>query len=127
VSVSILDARAKLAAVIAPQTDDEPPVHLSNVDAVVAPCLMLGWRIPMIDGWRACNAFGHLTVTLIGARMEQVGGVEAIESMYDAMQRRVRDDTAGWAISTDSGIISQIIGNVPYLACRVDISVPIAV
>jgi len=127
VSVSILDARVKLGAVLAAQTDDEPPVHLSNVDAVHPPCMILSWRVPMIDGWHVKGAFGHLTVQLVGARIEQVGGVEAIESMYDTVQRRLRDDSAGWTVTTDGGITALLIGGVQYLGTRVDVRVPLAV
>jgi hypothetical protein len=126
-SVSILDARVKLAAVLAPQTEDEPPVHNNPVDAVVAPCLIINWRIPMIDGWRACNAFGYLTVTLVGGRLDTEGGVEVIEQMYDTMQRRLRETSEGWTVQTDGGIGPYVIANVQYLACRVEVRIPIAV
>lgn len=126
-SVSILDARVKLTAILAPQTDDEPPVHVSNVDAVAPPCMIVGWRVPMIDGWHVKGAFAHLSVQLVGARIEAVGGVEAIESMYDTLQRRLRDDSAGWTVTADGGITALVIGGVQYLACRVDVRVPIAV
>jgi hypothetical protein len=127
VSVGILDARVKLGAVIAPQSDDEPPVHLSNVDAVAPPCIIIGWNIPMVDDWRACAAMGHLTLQLVGARIEAVGGVEAIESMYDTVQRRLREDAVGWTVRTDEGITALLIGGVQYLGCRVNVRVPIAV
>jgi len=129
VSVSILDARAKLAAVLAPLDDDEPPLYDNLVDAIHPPCIMLGWRIPMIDwaGQTPCTAFGTLGLTLVGGRIDAAGGVEAIESMYDTVQRRLRADSQGWAMRTDGGIVRYEIGNVLYLACRVDVRVPLAV
>jgi hypothetical protein len=125
-SVTITDARAKLTAVLAPQVEGEPPVH-GPADAIEPPCMLVGWRTPMVDGWGVCNAFGFLVVMLVAGRLEAEPGVEAIEAMYDGAQRRLRDDPDDWTIISDGGIGPQAIGGVNYLACRLEVRVPLAV
>lgn len=121
----MLDARDKLAAVLALMDE---PVHLSTPDAVVPPCVMLGWRTPMIEwGVRSttCIAFGHLSVTLVGGRLEMADGMAAIEKMYDAVQRSLRADSEGWSFLPDSGIVALTIGGALYQACRAEVRVPL--
>lgn len=128
-SVSIVDARSKLAAVLAPVNETDPPVHETTPDAIVPPCIMLGWRIPMIEwaersGTR-CMAFGLVAVTLVGGRLDVAGGIEAIEAMYDLVQRRMRADSEGWMPRNDEGIGPLEVGNVLYLAARIEVRVPL--
>ena len=126
-SVNMLDARAKLAAVL---TNGSVPVYTALPDAVSPPCVALGWRIPMID-WATqqtrASAFGVLGVTLIGGRLEAEEGIAAIEQMYDSAQRAMRADGEGWSVGADSGVISEEIGGVSYLLCRLEVRVPLAI
>ncbi len=125
-TVSIVDARVKLAAVLAPVEDGDPDVQANIVDAIVPPALICGWLAPMVDGpFTGCTAFGNLFVTLVADRLDAASGVEAIESMYDRVQRLLRNDGAGWSLQGDSGIGAFDIGNTPYLACRIELRVPV--
>lgn len=131
--MNILDARTKLAAVLAPEFNEDPDVHAVPEDSVTPPCITIGWRAPVMIDWTSssgprtvCTGYGTLILTLVGGRLEMAGAIEAIESMYDRVQRRLRADSAnGWSLRLDSGIVPATIGNVQYLVCRIEVRVPL--
>jgi hypothetical protein len=121
---SLVDVRAKLAAVLAPVTDEDPDVHAAIVDAVSPPALIVGWGVPMLDTFAACTAFANLAVAIIGERLETASGLETIETNYQRIVSLTRAD-GGWSVQGDSGVGTIEIAKTLYLACRVDIRVPI--
>ena len=120
---AIVDVRAKLAAVIAPVSDDDPDVQAVPVDAVTPPMLVVTWRAPMLDGWAACNAFANLAVWVIGERVDLEPGYETIETQYQRIVGLLR--AAGFAVTGDSGTGPVEIAKTLYLGCRVDVRVPV--
>jgi hypothetical protein len=125
---SLLDARVKLGALLAPATDDDPDVHDNIVDALVPPCLVVGWRAPMVIDRATCFAYGELFVMLVAGRIDVAAGIETLETLYDYTETRLRGDAAtGWTIPSDTGPILWELANTSYLACRVDVLVPIEI
>jgi hypothetical protein len=123
---SLLDARVKLAALLQPETDDDLDVHDNLVDALVPPAMIVGWRQPMVEDRGACFAWGALFVLVVAGRIDVASGLETIEQGYAFVESRLRGDPAsGWAIPSDSGPIVWELGNATYLACRIDVRVPI--
>jgi hypothetical protein len=120
---SLIDARAKLKALLLPQVDTDPDVHDAPVDAVVTPALIIGWRVPMLDHFANCTAQANLFVMIVAERLEMASGYETIEDQYQRIEQTLR--AAGWAIDGDSGPGAAEIGKTLYLACRVDVRVPI--
>ena len=75
-ALHLLEARDKLAAVLAPIEDGDPPVLVSLVDAIEPPALMLGWGDPAVTEERSsCFRTGHLIVTAVGSRLVPGEGV----------------------------------------------------
>lgn len=127
---SLLDARVKLAAAISVDAEDdlEFDVHDNVREAIVTPAAVIGWRTPMIapDLRTACNGTAFLFVDLIVNRANLDSAVEDIESMYQLVQSRLRANTDDqWRVTGDSGIVEFDVGNVKYLACRLEIAVTI--
>jgi hypothetical protein len=86
--------------------------------------LVVTWRVPMLDGFAACNAFANLAVWIIGARLDAEPGYETVEAQYQRIVDLTRT-AGGWAIVGDSGTGPVEIGRTLYLGCRVDVRVPV--
>lgn len=120
---SLLDARAKLGALLQPVADEDPDVHDAPVDAVVTPALIIGWRTPMLDKFANCTAMANLFVMIVAERLDIASGYETIEAQYQRVEQTLR--AAGWAIDSDSGPGAAEIGKTLYLACRIDVRCPV--
>lgn len=118
------NVRQRLVDVLAPDLDEDPQVHSSPIDALVAPAIIVGWRDPMIEGWGACTAMANLYALIVADRMDIASGYEVIEQQYQRCQTLLRNH--GWGIVTDSGIGEVDIAKVPYLSVRLDVRCPIA-
>jgi len=123
-SSSLVDVRPKLAALLAPVTDDDPDVHAAIVDAVTPPALIVGWQAPMLDTFGPCTAFANLSIAIVAERLDTAAGVETIEAQYDRVVSLLRAD-GGWSFAGDSGVGTIEIAKVLYLACRIDVRVPV--
>lgn len=123
--MNLLDARAKLAAVLAPLDDDDPPVLVDLVDALQPPALMLGWGEPWLTPDTACLRTGRLVITAVASRLVPGSGVETLEQLVDATLRRLQVDTAPWPLDSVSGPRVFAIANVNYLAARIVLRIPI--
>lgn len=121
---SILDAREKLAAILAPVDPGDPPVVSAPVDAVAPPMLAIGWAAPMIDTWAACTAFGNLFVMVFAARLDIAAGYEVIEAQYQRVQTLLRQNA--WSITNDTGPGAVMIAKTLYLGCRIDVRAPLS-
>jgi hypothetical protein len=123
--VNLLDARAKLAAALAPLDDDDPTVLVDLVDAISPPALMLGWGEPWLTPDTACLRTGRLVITAVAGRLVPGAGVETLEQLVDYTLRRLATDTSPWPLDQVGGPRVFTIGNVNYLAARVTLRVPI--
>lgn len=120
---ALVDARAKLAAVLAPVADTDPAVLADLVDSIDPPALMLGWGEPWLDPMGACRENGRLVVTAVAGRLVPGAGVAVLEELVAFALGRLRSDPAGgaWPLEQVSGPRVFTIGGVNYLAARIAI------
>lgn len=123
--MNILDARDKLAAVLAPVDPDDPDVLADLVDSIEPPALMLGWGEPWLTPDTPCLRTGRLVITCVAGRLVPGAGVETLESLVDSTLRRLGADTSPWPLDGVSAPRVFTIGAVNYLAARVTVRVPI--
>lgn len=125
--MDVLDARAKLAAALAPLDPADPTVLVDLVDSLEPPALMLGWADPAIDPEGRfsanCVSTGTLLITAVAGRLEPGAGVAKIEQLWDYTNRRL--SAGGWARARWTAPRWFVIGNVNYLASRGTIVLPI--
>lgn len=124
--MNLLDARAKLAATLAPMIDSDPTVLVDLVDSLEPPALMLGWGDPWLEpAQTSCLRQGRLVVTAVAGRLVPGAGVETLENLIDYTLKRLAADVGAWP---DDGVSPPrvfIIGNINYLAARITLRVPI--
>jgi hypothetical protein len=123
--VNVLDARAKLAAVLAPAADGDPEVLVDLVDSLNPPALMLGWGEPWLTPETACLRTGRLVTTCVAGRLVPGSGIEVLEELVDYTLGRLAADSGAWPLDTISGPRQFTVGNVNYLAARITLRVPI--
>ena len=123
--MNLLDARAKLAAVLAPVDDDDPTVLVNLVDAIQPPALMLGWGEPWLTPDTACLRTGRLVISCVAGRLVPGAGVEVLEQLVDSTLTRLGADGGPWPLDGVSGPRVFTIGNINYLAARITLRVPI--
>ena len=124
-STSILDARSKLAAALAPIEDGDPEVLVDLVDSIEPPALMIGWGEPWLTPDTACLRTGRLVTTAVASRLVPGAGVETLEHLVDYTLRRLAEDGGPWPLDSVGGPRVFTIGNVNYLAARITLRVPI--
>jgi hypothetical protein len=122
---SLLDAREKLGAVLAPRDELDPELLLELVDSLEPPCLMLGWGEPWLTPDTACLYTGRLVVTCVAGRLVPGAGVATLELLVNDTLGRLRADSGAWPTDTVSGPRVFTIGGVNYLAARITLRVPI--
>lgn len=120
---SLLDARAKLGATLAPVTDTDPEVLTTLVDSLEPPALMLGWGEPWLQPDTACITSGRLVVTCVAGRLVPGAGVETLEELVHDTLARLRTATEPWPLDNVSGPRVFTIGGVNYLAARITLRV----
>ena len=123
---ALLDARAKLAAALAPQVDGDPTVLVDLVDGLEPPALMLGWGEPWLAAARTpCLYGGRLVVTAVAGRLVPGAGVAMLEQLVTTTLDRLQADAAGgaWPLESVSGPRVFTIGGINYLAARITLSV----
>jgi hypothetical protein len=123
--VNLLDARAKLAAALAPIEDSDPTVLVDLVDALEPPALMLGWGEPWLLPQTACLRTGRLVVTAVAGRLVPGAGIESLEQLVEYTLDTLRADAGQWALDTVSGPRVFTLSNINYLAARITLRVPI--
>lgn len=128
--LGILDARAKLAAALAPQDDDDPVVLVDLVDALEPPALMLGWGEPWLTPKTGCFYDGRLVVTCVAGRLMPAEGVATLERLVASTLARLRAEPAAGAWPLDpagcSGPRVFTIANINYLAARITLRVVVS-
>jgi hypothetical protein len=126
-ALHLLEARDKLAAVLAPIEPGDPPVLSSLVDAIEPPALMLGWGDPAVTEERSsCFRTGHLIVTAVGSRLVPGEGVAVLEELIAYTLARTWDDTEHWELVSASGPRDYYIAKTHYLASRIAFTVTLS-
>ena len=124
-----VDARAKLAAALAPLDDGDPVVLVDLVDSLEPPALMLNWADPAIDPEGilrgACMEIGRLQITAVAHRLMPGPGVATIESLWFYTRRRLALDPSGWPKVRWDAPRWFTIGGTTYLASRGVLTIPI--
>ena len=126
-ALDLLEARAKLAAVLAPIESTDPAVLTSLADAIEPPALMLGWGDPMIRAETSdCFVTGRLLVTAVAARLVPGEGVGILEQLVAYTLGRTSGDSGeNWELVDVSGPRDFYIAKTHYLASRIIFTVTI--
>lgn len=131
--MNLAEARAKLAAVLAPVADTDPDVLVSLVDTIEPPALMIGWGDPWLEPDTACLCRGRLVITAVAGRLVPGEGVAKLEELVAYTLGRLKADTGAWPLDSVSGPRVFTIGGRPdaktkttYLAVRVTVRVTVS-
>jgi hypothetical protein len=124
---SVLDVRAKLAALLVPVAPDDPDVHLVLVDAVVPPCILVTWADPWLEYDTACFYTARPMLLLIAGRIEPGAGVATLETMLCDALGRLGTDSASWPVRLVTSPRVFEIGGVSYLGARIELAVRVTV
>ena len=119
-AVAIVDARAKLAAVLAPIDDGDPAVLVDLVDALEPPALMLGWGEPSLTPTGPCNYIGRLVVSAVSGRLVPGAGVAALEELKRYTLGRLGAG-GGFVVESVGGDRVFPVGGISYLAARITV------
>lgn len=131
--LSLGDVRGRLAAVLAPATDDDPDVTVDVVDSVTPPAILLLWDDPWLtpETYKAIADRGYWTarieVLCIASRVEPGPGVEKLEDLVSFVIGRTQADSYSWPAGTVSAPRVFTIGGVPYLGSRITYQLPVSV
>jgi hypothetical protein len=123
--MNLLDARAKLAAALAPLEDTDPTVLVDLVDALEPPALMIGWGEPWLEPQTQCLRQGRLVVTCVAARLIPGAGVETLEQLIEYTLTSLAADGGAWPLDSVGGPRVFTIAKTQYLAARITLRVPI--
>lgn len=124
---AIVDARAKLAAALAPTDVDvidgrQISVLLDLVDALEPPALMLGWGEPWLDPMSQCHENARLVITCVAGRLVPGAGVATLEQLVTYTLARLRAQGVGaWPLDQVSGPRAFRVSQITYLAARVTV------
>ena len=123
--MNLLEARAKLGAILAPIADGDPNVLTSLVDAIEPPALMLGWNEPWLEPEGPCFLMGNIVVTVVAARLDVGEAVGRLEELIDYTLGRIRADGEDWPLTSVSGPRVFLIAKTNYLGARIALRVTI--
>ena len=127
--MNVLDAREKLATVLAPVEDSDPTVLTSLVDALEPPVLMLGWGDPWWDPAMTtgvmrrpsfCSGTGHLVVTAVASRLVPGDGIAVLERLAHYTYERLSTDE-DFGVEGITGPRVFLIARTNYLAARISV------
>ena len=122
--MNFAEVRPKLAAVLAPVADDDPPVLL-GADAVDPPCLIVGWDEPAIDVTGVCNGIAQPVVTVVVGRVSLTDDLAAWDQLVQNVLRRLRDGGTEFGIRQTGAPRLFEIGGVPLIAGRIPLRVSV--
>lgn len=124
--MNLLEARDKLAAILAPVEDTDPYVHTSLLDSIEPPALMLGWGEPWLEPEGVCWMVGRIIVTCVAGRIMPGEGVGYLETLVNYTMTRVATDQPNYTLENVSGPRIFLIAKTNYLACRIQYKVQIS-
>ena len=127
--------RAAAAAALASQQDGDPFVHVSFVDALDPPALLLMWDTPWIEprSFSSGQTMGRgywearLIVLCVAGRLEPGPGVDKLEDLVAYVIGRMQADPGQWPLPTSTPPRPWRIGNVDYLGATLNYSVPVSI
>ncbi len=123
--MNLADARAKLAAALAPVADTDPDVLVSLVDSIEPPALMIGWGDPWLAPDTPCLTKGRLVVTAVASRLSPGEGVVKLEDLVAYTLGRLAADPSPWPLDSVSGPRVFEMARTKYLAVRITVRVTI--
>lgn len=124
--MNLIDARTKLAAVLAPLLDDDPNVLASLADSITPPALMIGWADPWLDQSEVvggCRTTGHLAVTAVAGRLAPGEGIAVLEGLIAYVRERLRGDPVPWQLESITGPRVFVMAKTNYLAVRINVAI----
>lgn len=122
---SLLDARVKLGAELAPVADTDPEVLVDLVDALEPPALMIGWAEPWLTPDTACIQTGRLIVRAVAGRLVPGAGVAMLEELVAYTLGRLAAAAEPWPLESVGSPRVFTIANINYLAANITVRVPI--
>lgn len=123
--MNLLEARAKLAAVLAPVADSDPTVLVSLVDTIEPPALMLGWGDPWLEPDTSCLTQGRMVITAVASRLVPGEGVAQLERLVAFTLDRLAAEGTTWPLDSVSGPRVIAMAKTNYLAARIQVRVRI--
>ncbi|HKE67388.1 MAG TPA: hypothetical protein VKB59_22505 [Micromonosporaceae bacterium] len=117
------ELRAHVASALtglAPDADDDWPVHDAPVDSVTPPCFVLVWPDQWLTQQSVCTYRAQLQIICVAARIEPAPGYEQLEQLVDAAlpaltRARVPLVAVGAALPFE-------IGGLQYQAARITVA-----
>lgn len=125
--MNLTEARDKLAAVLAPIADTDPPVLTSVVDSLEPPALMLGWGEPWLEPRTSCAFEANLTVWAVAARLMPGEGIATLEELVAHTLGRLGDQPGAWPLESVSGPRVFTIGGTAYIASQIKLKLNVNV
>jgi hypothetical protein len=121
----LLDARAKLAAALAPVEDGDPTVLVDLVDSITPPALMLGWAEPWMTPDTGCWYSGRIVVTAVATRLVPGAGIASLEELVSFTLNRLRASGDPWPLESVGGPRVFVVAKTSYLAARLTFRVKV--
>lgn len=130
-ALPLASVRATIEAVLAPLSDDDPPVLIDYPDSLTPPALVVVWDDPWLEQPQTMGPVmvtANLVVLCVGARVEAGAGIDQIEAMVPYVIDKLRADPQhNWPPASVQAPREWIISNVHYLGARVGYRVPVNV
>ena len=132
--MSLLDVRAAMAAALAPESDTDPDVITSYVDAVQPPALMLVWGDPWLTpgplGVRTmgpCVWTARAQILAIAWRVEVGPGIDKLEELVAYAVARMDADSYPWPVASVQAPREFPVAGVRLLGCYLNYDVQVTV
>ena len=132
--VDLAELRPAAAAVLAPDTPDDPNVHLDVVDSLDPPALMLTWDEPWLAVGASdratmgpCLWTARLAVMAVAARLEPGPGVTKLEELVAYVVARFHRDVYPWPFAGCTAPRVVDIAGVRYMGARLTYAVPVTI
>lgn len=124
--MNLVDARSKLAAVLAPVEDNDPNVSASFLDSVDPPALIIGWDDPMLTPNTSCIDTGTLVVLAIASRINVADGQDQLDELVAYTLKRLRAD-GQWRYAQATAHRAFEIAKTMYLGSRITIPIVVTI
>jgi hypothetical protein len=119
------ELRARAAQVLAPVSDQDPPVIDAPPDAVHPPCYILEWNDPWLEFQTPSLWFSQLAIVCVTGRLDPQSGTETLEQMAADVVGRFKADSYSWPQTGSSAPRMLEINGVSLLAARIVYRAPV--
>lgn len=124
---TLSELRARAAAALAPDSDDDPAVFEAPVDAVVPPALIIAWSDPWVEFETPCFWYASLAVLAVASRVDPGAGIETLEQLVSYTIGRFKDDPYPWpSVSAQAPHLFEI-ANIPLFGARLVFRAPVTI